>query len=408
MTTTTPPGPVELETLNLIDPSTYLDHDMGALWRQIRQTDPVFWHRPVDGRPGFWAITRHQDVAAIYRDRKRFSTERGNMLATLLYGGDPAGGRMVSVTDGSRHKDLRTMILKAFSPRALEYVAERIHLFTRRLLDEALEAGSCDFARDIAAKVPINTICDLLGVPGSDREYLLSLNKKAVSSDDADHSDAEARLARNEIVMYFSDLVEQRRGQDGDDVLSVLSNTKVSGEYLSSQDIVLNCYSLLLGGDETSRFSMIGAVHALATDKRQWAHLRSGDADLDLATEEIVRWSTPIMHIGRTVTEDVQVNGRTLKAGDIVTLWNSSANRDEEVFTEPDVLNLGRSPNGHLGFGFGAHFCVGVFLARTEISALLDALRTTVANIEPTGPPKAIYSNVLQGYSRLPVAFSRA
>lgn len=399
---------VDLDALNLVDPHTYLDHDLSDLWRQIRSEDPVFWNRPADGLPGFWAVSRYHDNQAIYRDSHRFGTGRGNMLATLLHGGDSAGGKMISVTDGPRHKDLRGLILRAFSQRALEIVAERVREFTHRILADAVRAGGCDFARDIAARIPINTICELLGVPASDRELLLSLNKRAVSSDEAGQSDQDARLARTEIVMYFSDLVERRRRNPSDDVIGVLAGTKIEGDYLPSHDIVLNCYSLLLGGDETSRFSMISAVHALATYKDQWNGLRRGDFALRTATEEIVRWSTPIMHIGRTTLADVEVGGKAIRTGDIVTLWNTSANRDEEVFASPDTLDLGRTPNKHLAFGFGAHFCIGVFLARAEVGALLEGLRTFAAEIEVTGVPKRIYSNVLTGFSSLPVAFTPA
>lgn len=381
---------------------------MPALWRRLRSERPILRHRAVNGGPEFWVVSRYHDNQAIYRDGRRFSTERGNMLSTLLAGGDSAGGRMISVSDGRRHKDLRAMILTTFSQNALERVAERVRAYTRRLLAEAVERGTCDFAADVAARVPMNTICDLLGVPESDRDHLLALNKKVVSSDGPDHTELEARIARNELVMYLTELVEGRRGRPGDDVIGTLANAQAEGEPLDTYDIVLNCYSLLLGGDETSRFSMIGAVHALADRPDQWEALRRGEVGLGTAAEEIVRWATPIMHIGRTATEDVTIGDTVIRDGDIVTLWNSSANRDERVFEHPDRLDLGRSPNKHLGFGFGAHYCVGVFLARAEIGALLDGLRTLVAGIEPAGTPEPIYSNVLQGFSTLPVTFRPA
>lgn len=406
MTTTYRPTDVDL-----VDPQTYRDHDMAALWREYRQQQPIFWHRGVGGRPGFWVVSRHRDNAEIYRDSRRFTIERGNMLSTLLAGGDPAGGRMVSVADGRRHRDLRGVILKAFSQRSLDYVAERVRVYAHRLLTEAIDRGGCDFATDIAARIPMNTICDLLGVPESDRPHLLSLNKRAVSSDDPGHTEMDARLARCEIVMYFTELVRQRQqrsGQPGDDVISLLASSTVEDKHLSSHDVVLNCYGLLVAGEETSRCSMIGAAHALTTHKDQWAVLRRGEVDLGTATEEMVRWSTPVMHVGRTATEDVTIGGKLIRKGQIVTLWSSSANRDEEIFRDPDTLDLGRSPNKHLSFGFGAHFCIGVFLARAEISAVLDGLRRYAVDIELDGTPRRIYSNVLDGFSQLPVRFTRA
>jgi cytochrome P450 len=408
MTTTDRLAEVDLAAINLVDPQTYLDNDMAAVWRSYRRQEPIFRHRGVDGQPGFWVVSRHHDNSAIYRDSRRFTIERGNMLSTLLAGGDSAGGRMVSVADGPRHRDLRGVILKAFSQRALDYVAERVRAYTRELITEAVDRGGCDFAQDIAARIPINTICDLLGIPEPDRPQLLELNKRAVSSDEPGHTELDARMARSEIVMYFTELVQDRAGRQGDDVISLLAGTRVDGEYLSGHDVVLNCYGLLVAGEETSRCSMIGGVHALATHPAEWARLRAGEVGLDTATEEVLRWSTPVMHVGRTATEDVELDGTTIRSGDIVTLWASSANSDGDVFDDPDTLDLGRSPNKHLTFGFGPHFCLGVFLARAEISAVLDALRTHASAVELAGPPRRIYSNVLNGFSRLPVSFAEA
>jgi cytochrome P450 len=406
MTTMDRPAEVDLAGIDLTDPQTYLDNDMAAVWRQYRLHRPVGWHREIDGRPGFWVVSRHRDNSAIYRDNHRFTIERGNMLSTLLTGGDSAGGRMVSVADGRRHKDLRGIIMSAFSQRALDAVAERVRAYTGVLLTAAVARGGCDFATDIAARIPINTICDLLGIPKSDREHLLGLNKRAVSSDEPGHTELDARLARSEIVMYFTELVQHRSGRPGDDVISLLAGSQVDGERLSGHDVVLNCYGLLVAGEETSRCSMITGVHALATHPGEWARLCAGTVGLDTATEEILRWSTPVMHVGRTALEDVEIAGTTIRAGDIVTLWASSANRDDDVFDDPEALDLGRSPNKHLSFGFGPHFCLGVFLARAEIGAVLDVLRTRASAVDLAGPVRRIYSNVLNGFSRLPVTFA--
>lgn len=405
--TTTDALAIDLSTIDLVDPQTYQDHDMSAVWREHRRREPIRWHHGTGDAPGFWVITGHRDNVTVHRDAARFTIEQGNMLSTLLAGGDSAGGRMVSVAEGRRHKDLRGVILKAFSQRALDYVADRVREYTETLIVEAVERGSCDFATDIAAMVPINTICDLLGIPESDRSYLLQLNMRAVSSDEPGHTELDARMARSEIIMYFTELVQQRSDQPGEDVISLLATSPVEGELLSSFDVVLNCYGLLVAGEETSRCSMISAVHALATHEPQWAALRGGQVELDTAVEEMLRWATPVMHVGRTATEDVELGGQQIRSGQIVTLWASSANRDEEVFAEPDVLDLARTPNRHLSFGFGPHFCLGVFLARAEIGAVLDSLRRHATGVHLDGRPRRIYSNVLDGYSRLPVRFTR-
>ena len=402
------PAEVDLDAIDLVDPRTYLVNDMPAVWREFRRREPVFRHREVDGRPGFWVLSRYHDQVVIYRDSKRFGIERGNLLSTMLGGGDSAGGRMVSVTDGPRHRDLRAVILRAFSPRALEYFAERVRRYTHGLLDDVVARGAGDFAAEVAAKVPINTICDLLGVPDPDRAFLLEQNTLAMSSDDPEHTELDARMARSEILMYFTDLVSQRTAAPGEDVISLLATTEVDGALLPAHDVVLNCYGLLVAGEETSRYSLSAAVHALATWKDEWARLRGGKVDLGTATDEMLRWATPVMHVGRTALEDVSVGGRLIARDDIVTLWTSSANRDDEVFDAPDTLDLGRTPNKHLAFGFGPHYCLGVFLARAEISAVLEGLRDRVTGVELDGPVQRIYSNVLDGISALPVRFTPA
>jgi cytochrome P450 len=405
MTAQTIPIADEIATINLTDPQTFEDNDLGAYWRRLRATDPVHWHPAAEDTGGFWVVSRYADIMALYKDDKRFTSEKGNVLVTLLADGDSGAGKMLAVTDGPRHRSLRNVLLKAFSPQALQSIADRVVANTTRLVREAVQRGECDFATEVAEHIPLNTISDLLGVPVADRGYLLELNKSALSSDEADQSATEAWLARNEILLYFSELVEDRRKNPAEDVISVLANSTVDGEPLSEEAIVLNCYSLILGGDETSRLSMIESVRALAQYQDQWRMLRDGQATVQSATEEVLRWATPAMHFGRTALTDVELHGKVIAEGETVTLWQSSANRDEEIFTDPDVFDLNRSPNKHLAFGYGPHFCLGAYLGRAEVSAMLNALRTYSTGFEITGEPQRVHSNFLTGCSSLPVRF---
>jgi len=399
------PVPGEITAIDLVDPKTFVRNDMDAYWRRLRAEHPVYWHPPNAGNPGFWVVSRHADVMAVYRDDERFTSEQGNVLVTLLAGHDSAAGQMLAVTDGERHKDVRNLMLKAFSPRALNRVSERVRRNTRQLVSEAVRRGECDFATDVAAQIPIATIGDLLGVPPNDRGYLLSLTKSSLSSDEADQSAEDAWLARNEILLYFSDLVAERRENPVDDVISVLTASTVNGEPLTDQDIVFNCYSLILGGDETSRLTMIDSVLALSRHPAQWRLLKDGEVEVKTAGEEVLRWATPAMHFGRTALTEVELRDQVIAPGDVVTLWHTSANRDESVFTDPDVFDLTRSPNKHITFGYGPHFCLGAYLARVEVVEMLDALRTFSTGFEVVGEPQPIHSNLMTGMSRLPVRF---
>jgi cytochrome P450 len=388
---------------NLVDPMTYADHDMAKVWHWLRSHDPVHRHPASKESPGFWVLSRHAEISHVLRNDTGFSSEKGNVLATMLAGGDTGAGRMLAVTDGHHHTELRRLLLQAFAPRALEGVVRRVRQVTRRLLTEAIERGHCDFAHDIASVIPLETICDLLDIPADDRQDVLKLTKSALSSDYAGQSANEDRVAQNGILVYFSDLLRERRRTPGADPISMMATAEVDGRGLDDSDIILNCYSLIMGGDETSRLAMIGAVKALIDNPGQWAALKGGDVTTEDAGEEVLRWTTPTMHFGRTATIETTLLGRRIVPGDLVTLWLVSANRDEAVFPEADKFDLARSPNRHLSLGYGRHFCLGAYLGRVEISTMLDALRTFVTKVEQAGPERHLYSNFLSGMTSLPI-----
>ncbi|HEY0636146.1 MAG TPA: cytochrome P450 [Pseudonocardiaceae bacterium] len=395
--------PEDLGTIDLTDPATHAGYDLSEVWRHLRAEHPVYRHRATARGPAFWVLTRYADVRALHTHDAAFTSERGNVLDTLLAGGDSAAGAMLPVTDGPRHAALRRLLLRAFTPRALGVVEEQVRRTTRRLLTEAVARGTVDAAADIAAHIPLATICDLLGVPEADRATVLALTKQVLGSEDGSGDPEDAWLARNEILLYFADLAAERRDTPHADVVSLLATAQVDGVDLSEAEVVLNCYSLILGGDETTRLTMTGGVLALAEHPDQWAALRTGDLDAGRAADEVLRWTTATTHLGRAATTDVDLHGTRIAAGDLVTGWTGAANRDPEVFPDPDRFDLARTPNRHLAFGQGRHFCIGAHLARVQLGVLLDELRATVSAIEVTGPARWFHSNFLSGVSGLPV-----
>ncbi|WP_037855837.1 cytochrome P450 [Streptomyces sp. NRRL S-31] len=399
----TPLPPSALAGLDLADPATHARHDLSEIWRTLRAEDPVHRHTPAGGAPAFWVVTRFADATEVYRAPDRFTSERGNVLASLLAGGDSASGVMAAVTDGPRHRDLRRVLLRVFSPRALSGVVEKVERTGHDLLAAVVGRPECDFAEDVAAHLPLKAVCDLLDVPPPDRAFLLARTRTALSSDGPDQSPFEAWQARNDILAYFGELAEHRRQHPGTDAVSVLATARIEGRPLTMDEVVANCYSLILGGDETSRLAITGAVLAFTEHPDQWRAFKDGEVRLDTAVDEVLRWTTPALHFGRTATADTRLNGVPVAAGDIVTVWNASANRDEAAFPDPDRLDLGRTPNKHLSFGHGPHYCVGAHLGRAEIAGLLGALRERVARIELTGRPEPVYSSMLSGFSSLPV-----
>ncbi|MFI1784982.1 cytochrome P450 [Streptomyces rubiginosohelvolus] len=388
--------------LDLTDATAFVRHDAHEFWREVRTSRPVYWH---EGDPGFWVVSRHADVLACYADVRSLSSARGTVLEVLLSGGDSAGGKMLAVTDRPRHRELRNLMLRAFSPRVLGAVEQGVRERASRLVRTVTGQGEFDFATEVAEHIPMQTICDLLSIPEADRGKLLGWNKLALSSDDAESDRLDSLEARNEIVGYFMDLAQHRRGNPGDDVISMIATAQVGDRPLTLEEVALNCYSLVLGGDESSRVSAICAVKTFAEHPDQWRALRAGEVAIDTAVEEVLRWATPAMHFARTATRDLEIGGRRVREGEIVTLWNTSANNDEEVFVQPRRFDPARSPNKHLSLGHGPHFCLGAFLGRAELRALLSALTGSVREIEVCGEPTPIFSNFLNGYAGLPVAF---
>jgi cytochrome P450 len=389
--------------LNLADPRVHAEHDLTGRWRHLRETDPVHWHE-TPGEPGFWVITRYGDTLDVYRDDKTFSSEHGNVLDTLLSGRDSAAGRMLAVSDGERHASLRRVLSRAFTPQAMDLVIRSMRVGTRQLVDSVRTDGSCDFVRDVAAKIPLAAVCDLLRVPLSDRGYILGLTSSALAS--ADHAPTEAGSwnSKAEILLYFADLLRRRREQLDDDIISIMIAGSNQNRPLTDEEIVVNCYGIVMAGDETTRLAMTGGLLAMIEHPEQWRKLKSGDVSVESAVEEILRWTTPTLHAGRTATRELKMHDTIIRPGDIVTAWNISANFDEEQFARPRDFDLSRNPNKHVTFAYGRHFCLGAHLARAELTELLLSLRSMIAGFELEGPPKRIFSNFLNGYSSLPLS----
>jgi cytochrome P450 len=392
-----------LDSLDLTSPHLHARYDLTPVWDLLRARGDIFWHPPKSRDTGFWMLTRYADVAAAYRDPGAFGSARGNVLDVMLDGGDSASGRMVSVSDGQYHAEVRRVLMKGFTPEALATTAERIERVVHGLVADAVAAERCDFARDVAAAIPLQAICDLLGVSEADRRFILEQTSSSVGSESPTATSADAWKAKNEILFYFAQLAETRRYAPAADVVTTLVEADIRGRRLADDEIVFNCYSLILGGDETTRLAIVGAVLAFAQHDDAWDDLRSGRADVDQAVEEVLRWTTPSMHQARVAREDLDWRGQTIREGDIVTLWNVAANRDERAFDRPGEFRLSRTPNRHLTFAAGSHYCLGAHLARLEIAATLRALRDQVARIELLGPPSPVFSNFLGGYSSLPV-----
>ncbi|MFF3643695.1 cytochrome P450 [Streptomyces sp. NPDC002564] len=399
--------PTDPRSVNLADPSVHAEFDLGELWRRQRAEEPVARHDHVPGQDPFWVVSRHADVMDAYRRPQDFGSASGNVMDTLLHGGDSSSGRMLAVSDGEQHRGVRRVVQRGFSPALLDRLGASIRAATRKLVARAVERGRCDFMKDVAAHIPIAALCELLGVPDADSDYLMKLANSALGSDAPGQTARDAQLAQSEILVYFAQHARKLRTAPRDDLLSMLTTSELDGSPLRDDVIVFNCYSLVLGGDETTRLGMVGGLLALIEHPEQWDRFKNGHTPVELLVEEVMRWTTPAIHVGRTALRDTELGGRRIAAGDVVTLWNTSANRDERVFADPESFDGARRPNRHVSFGFGPHFCVGAQLGRVELGALFEALRAEVGHAEVTGPPGRFYSNFLSGISSLPVELHR-
>lgn len=388
-----PPLPI-----NLVDPKLYSDGDPFVQWSWLRANDPVHWHPPTD-LPGFWALTRYDDIRTAYRDAETFSSARGILLRPVEHGEDPGGGRTLALTDPPQHRALRGLVDEWFTVRSVRALESEMRNVTREVVDQALERGRVDFVADVAARVPLYVICKMMGVPRADWERLYTLTSQAFGAADP----LSRRFAHLDILGYFEELQEAKAEDPADDLISVLATARIHGEPLGAEDVILNCNNLLVGGTENTRIAASGGMLALLEHPEEWRRLAEDPALLNPGVEEILRWTSTATHIMRTAVRPVEIHGRRIEAGDRVTFWLPSANRDETVFEEPDRFDVGRQPNRHLALGFGEHFCLGGMLARVELRLLYGELLERSIRVEPDGDPTPLASIVVNGPERLPV-----
>ncbi|WP_433325321.1 cytochrome P450 [Spirillospora sp. CA-294931] len=387
-------------TINLVRPGLYSHGDPFEQWTWLRANDPVHWHAPTE-LPGFWALTRYADVRSAYQDHETFSSAHGILLRPDEHGADPGGGRTLALTDPPRHRQLRGLVDGWFAVRSVRALEAEMADIARGVVDRALEAGTCDFVTDIAARVPLYVICRMMGVPESDWEHLYTLTSQAFAADDA----LTRRIAHLELLGYFEDLRKAKTAAPGDDLVSVLATAEIDGAPLDPQDVILNCDNLFVGGTENTRIAASGGMLAFLEHPDQWQALVDDPDLLHPAVEEVLRWTSTATHIMRTATRPVTLHDRDIAAGDKVVMWLPSANRDESVFDDPDRFDVRRKPNRHLALGFGEHFCLGSMLARVELRLLYRELLTRSPHISLDGPPKLLDSIVVNGPEQLMVTF---
>jgi cytochrome P450 len=406
-----------LDDIDLVNPDNYVEGVPFAWFDRLRDEAPVLWHPEAAPNHGFWAVTRYDDLAKVHMDWQTFSSEAGAVSLEELDGEQMHARKTMLETDPPRHTELRRICSSRFSARGVGKYEDYIREVARGVLDRALPKGEFDFVGEISRELPIRFLCSIFTVPQSDATELIRWGDQMIANQDPELSAAQVdavdtedfRLlpfrspAALEVWSYADRQRELRMAEPADDVIQALTVAQSEGA-LSEADYH-NYFSLLMiAGNETTRHTISAGMLALMEHPEQMQMLKERPELIPRATEEILRWATPVLHFRRTATRDTELGGAQIHAGDKVVTWYVSANRDERQFPDPYVFDVTRAPNDHVTFGPGGpHFCLGAHLARLETTILFQELLPRLEQIEPTGPVERIRSNFVNGIKRMQV-----
>lgn len=401
-------------------PAAYADEELfEEACATLRRESPVHWvEHPTGEVNPFWAVTKHADVLEIElhndiflneprpvlgdAESDRRTAENGHMLRTLIHVDDP------------EHRELRGVTSEWFLPKNLARLDERLAALAVQYVDKlATMGGSCDFVRDFAMQYPLNVILHILGLPESDYPRMLKLTQELFGAADEDLRRDEDPAALIQVIQdffaYFTRITEERRATPTADLASAVANGRINDGELTMMQTISYYVITATAGHDTTASAMAGGILALIQHPDQWLRLKENPSLVGTAADEIIRWTTPVKHFMRTAAQDYTLaSGHTIEKGQSVLLSYPSANRDEDVFDNPYVFDVGRSPNKHLSFGFGVHYCLGAMLARMEIKAVLAEILRKVDRFELDGEPALMKTTFVGGLKRLPVTYSMA
>jgi cholest-4-en-3-one 26-monooxygenase len=397
--------------LDLLDLDMFQRGEQDEVFARLRREAPVSWQDHPHGR-GFWSVVQHGDVVTVNRDAMLFSSELGSI--SLLgpderangLGADTRGTMMIA-SDPPRHTRYRRLVNSGFTPRTMKAIERSLAGRATKIIDLVIEKGSCDFVTDVAAELPLQAIAEIMGVPQEDRGRLFDWSNRMVGLDDPEYATTDGTVASAELYAYVNDLARQRRADPRDDIVTLLVNAEIDGDSLSEVEFDMFMLLLTLAGNETTRNSTSWGMRALIENPEQYARLRDQPELIDSAVEEILRWASPVLHFRRTATADTELHGQRIARGDKVVMWHISANRDEQVFSEPFRFEITRTPNNHVAFGGGGpHHCLGAYLARMQLRLIIGEIVARIPDMQLAAEPELLRSNVLRGVKHMPVVFT--
>ncbi len=385
----------------------HVPHDQFDL---LRAEAPVFWHPEPNG-PGFWAVTKHDDVRTVSRDVETFSSELGSTFIPDQTEEAMAQIRLTILNmDPPKHHRYRRLVSRGFTPRVIAKLIEDIDHRAEAVVDEIAERGECEFVNDVAAKVPVQMICEMIGLEPETWPKMVELSNRLIGSfDDPDYQvePGQEELAAMEVYAMCDAVAADRRVNPRDDIMTALVNAEVDGERLDDLDLNLFFVTLVVAGNETTRNLINHSMLALMEHPEQAQMLRDDPSLWDTAVEEMLRWGSSIHNFRRTATKDTELSGVKISAGEKVVIYYASANRDEAVFEDPHTFDITRTPNDHVTFGGGGvHYCLGASLARAEIKATMRQLVDRLPDMRLAGQPDRLHSDFVNGIKTMPVVFT--
>jgi len=401
--------------VDLWDMDAFQRQEHHAMLDRLRETEPgIHWVEEGENGPGFWAITRLDDLREVNRHVDVFSSNKGGTQMQEPDEEDMADAfqrdSLMLSMDPPKHTRYRRLVSRGFTPRMISLLEDYLQNRTDIIIDNVVERGGCDFVPDISAELPLQAIAEMLGVPAEDRQKIFDWTNKFIGTEDPDFvvDQEEVMAAFTELYMYSHALQQERRDSPRDDIITTLLQADVDGEKLDETEFDMFFLLLCVAGNETTRNTVTRGMQAFFDFPDQWQKfLTDPDRYMDTTVEEIVRWATPVLNFRRQATRDTEIRGVKIKEGDKVVIWHISANRDPRAFVDPWQFDIERHPNDHVGFGGGGpHFCLGANLARMEIRLMFKQLADRLPDIRLDGEVAYLRSNFIGGIKRMPVAYT--
>ena len=400
-----------VDWVDLTSAATFANGHPWEAYARLRSGSPVAWHpeQPESGSLGFWAITKWADIRQVSRQPQRFSSaERGVMMEESDEAGLAAQRLMMLNMDPPQHDRFKLLVSRGFTPRAAAGLTDRIHRLAAEIVDDVIGRGECDFVAELAGRLPSGLIAEFMGIPRADGERLYELTEVMHTTDLTVAPPERKMAAIGEMLTYAAEVAQSKRANPTDDIGSLLVQAEVDGERLTDGEFQWFFLLLVNAGGDTTRNLVAAGMQLLLEHPSERARLCSDlDRFMPTAIEEMLRYTTPVVYFRRTVMEDTVLRDEHLRAGDKLVMFYGAANRDEEVFDQPDRFDVGRDPNPHMAFGGGGpHLCLGMHVARIEIDALFRQVLTRMPDLEAAGERKLMASNFIAGVHSMPVRWT--